>query len=272
MTTNLVLGSEGFVGQPFCSFLRKCGETVISFDMKRSSTEDARSTQFDFKQIDRVYFLAWDVGGAKYLYREDVQLPQMEWNLRLLMNVMPQLAQQKIPFLFVSSQLAEEYDTVYGVTKRLGEIWTHLLKGVRVRLWNVYGALEESTERSHVISDFIDQALTTGEIRMLTTGDEQRQFIHVDDVCRAFRHALTHRFDGVYDVTSFEWVRVLEVARLIGEYTHARVVPGTRIGSTPITPLRGKLPGWSSQVGLTDGLSRLIEEARARQAAMRVKA
>lgn len=261
---NLVIGSEGFVGKPLCRFLEGVGEQVLKFDVKRDEAEDGRSSLLKLSEVDRVYFLAWDVGGAKYLYRDDVQFRQLDWNLRLLLNIMPQLQASRTPFLFVSSQLAEEYDTVYGVTKRLGEVWTHLLRGVRVRLWNVYGAHEEYSERSHVVADFVHQALTTGEIRMLTTGEERRQFVHIQDVCRAFHQALAKRLSGLYDVTSFEWVSVREVAEAIAVETGARVTPGQRIGRTPITPMQGKIPGWLPTVSLHEGLRDMIEQARTR--------
>jgi nucleoside-diphosphate-sugar epimerase len=163
-----------------------------------------------------------------------------------------------LPFLFVSSQLAEEYDTVYGSTKRLGEVWTHLLGGVRVRLWNVYGAYEPPSERSHVVADFVWQALHRGEIRMLTTGQELRQFVFIADACRGFQQALQERLPGIYDVTSFEWVPVRRVADIIAELTGAKVFPGDRQGSTPITPMRGKVPGWTSTVSLEQGLQRTV--------------
>jgi len=206
--------------------------------------------------------LAWEVGGAKYLYREDIQFVQLDSNLKLMLNVFPQLQAAKTPFLFVSSQLAEEYDTVYGSTKRLGEVWTHLLGGVRVRLWNVYGAYEPPSERSHVVADFIWQALQNKEIRMLTTGEELRQFIFIDDVCRGFHQALRLRLDGIYDVTSFEWVPVRRVAEIIAELTGAKVVPGDRRGSTPITPMRGKVTGWAASVTLEQGLEKAVASFR----------
>ena len=209
--------------------------------------------------------VAWEVGGAKYLYRDDVQLRQLDWNLQLLLNVMPQLRESGTPFLFVSSQLAEEHDTVYGATKRLGEVWTHLLNGVRVRLWNVYGSYEDENERSHVVADFVHQALTKRRIEMMTTGEEVRQFIHVDDVCRAFHLAMQRRLQGLYDVTSFEWVRVLDLAQIIGDLTGAEVVPGSRLGSTPLTPMVGKIPDWEPTLTLRKGLEAMVAFYRARR-------
>jgi nucleoside-diphosphate-sugar epimerase len=236
---------------------------VVRFDIKRTKSEDAREAQLPLSGIDRVYFLAWDVGGAKYLYREDSQLRQLDWNLKLLLNVMPQLQHRGVRFLFVSSQLAEEYDTVYGVTKRLAEVWTHLLKGVRVRLWNVYGPIEQPTERTHVVSDFAYQAVFNHKIEMMTTGEEQRHFIHIDDVCRAFHLAMSRNLQGVYDVSSFEWVKVKELAQMIAGMTGADLILGNKVGNTPITPIRGKIPGWHAEVSLQDGLQRLISDMTA---------
>ena len=262
-TRNLVLGSEGVVGRSLCEHLIDLGEEVVRFDVKRNPEEDGRIASFNLNGIDRVYFLAWEVGGAKYLYKHESQLPQMEWNNQLMLNVFSHLRGAGLPFLFVSSQLAEECDTVYGVTKRMGEVWTSLLGGVRVRLWNVFGGVEDVTEKSHVIADFVWQAVQKKEIRMLTTGTELRQFIHIDDVCRGFHMALTERLTGVYDVTTFEWCSVLETANIIAELTGARVIPGTRQGSTPSTPIRGKIPGWRAEVSLREGLQRLITKIRA---------
>ena len=258
MTSNLVIGSDGFVGKPLCAYLSQLGEIVIPFDIKRDASEDARIAKLPLDGVDRNYFLAWEVGGSKYLSREDIQFLQLDSNLRIMLNIFPQLQTVKVPFLFVSSQLAEEYDTAYGATKRLGEVWSHLLGGVRARLWNVYGAYEPASERSHVVADFMWQALTRGEIRMLTTGSEMRQFVYIDDVCRAFHHMIDMRVDGVYDITSFEWVSVRTVADTIATLTGATVIPGDRLGSTPITPMRGKVKGWEPSVSLRHGLEQTL--------------
>ncbi len=269
---NLVFGSEGFVGHPLVHYLRRLGEEVVECDIKRSVKEDLRYARLDFTGIDRVYFLAWDVGGAKYLYEENVQLQQLEWNLKLLMNVMLQLQSADIPFLFVSSQLAEECDTVYGVTKHLGEVWTHLINGVRVRFWNVYGPLEEPSQRTHVVSDFVYQAVLNGRIKMLTTGTEKRQFVHIDDVCRALHRAMDLKADGVYDISSFEWISVRDIAQIIAEETGAVVVPGKQIGNTPMTPIKGRIPGWLPEVDLRSGLRVMIDELHSKLKSAKKKA
>lgn len=263
MMRNLVLGSEGFIGKAFSQFLEAKGEEVVRFDIKRTESEDARTADLGLDEVDRVYILAWDVGGAKYLYHPDQQLHQLRWNMALMQNVFSQLEKTPKPFLFISSQLADEVDSVYGATKRLGEVWTKVLGGAFIRQWNVYGPMEEISIRSHVISDFVHQAITTGKIEMMTTGEERRQFIHVDDVCTAWYHALSDNVDGVHDVTSFEWVTIRRVADMIAERTGAKVIPGSRQGNTPNTPMRGKLPGWSPKMSLAAGLDDMIARVKA---------
>ena len=129
-------------------------------------------------------------------------------------------------------------------------------------MWNVYGAYEAPSERSHVISDFIHQALATGQIKMMTNGEELRQFIYIDDVCRAFEQAIYNRNLRVCDVSSFEWVSIRHVANIISEITNANVISDEKEGSTPITPMKGRIPGWFPSISLEDGLKRTVEHYR----------
>lgn len=265
MTTNLVIGSEGFIGTHLCAFLEKKHEKVVHFDIKQNKKEDARFFKFDFKNIDKIYFLAWDVGGSKYLYESKLQMAQLKWNLQLMTNIFEHIEKQKKEFLFVSSQLSEECDTVYGVTKRLGEVWTHLLNGVCVRVWNAYGLMEEQNIKSHVISDFIYQALTTGKITMMTNGEEWRQFTHLDDLCGAFHMALHAKNlrRTVYDASSYEWVRIIDITKMICELTGAKYYPGIAKGHDPLPSLNmGRIPGWLPSVAIKDGIQRMIYQAQ----------
>lgn len=258
----LVLGSEGFIGKPFCNYLKQDGKEVVGIDIKHGWPEDLRFLKLNFRDIENVYFLAWDVGGAKYLYEEDTQLYQLNWNLKLLSNIMPQLQTARVPFLFVSSQLASKPDMAYGATKRLGEVWTNLIGGTYVRLWNVYGILEEASQRSHVVSDFVYSAVKTGRIEMLSAGYERRQFIHIDDVCRAFQKALEIKLEGTYDVTNSRWVSIMDVARIIAKETGAEIISGKESKNNFHPPVTFPLPHWTPIISLEFGLKDMIEKAR----------
>ncbi len=263
--TNLVLGSEGFIGKPFCAFLESLGEKVVRFDIKRGPQEDLRDVSLPLTGIDRVYFLAWDVGGAKYLFKEESLLNQIEWNTRILLNTMPQLGKSGLPFLFLSSQYAEEYGTPYGATKRLGEIWTRLFpNGHFARQWNAYGDIEHMDERSHVISDFIHQALTKKNIQMISNGEEHRQFVHLTDSFRAYHHILEQDIkDGVYDIASGEWLKISDLAQMIADFTGAEVKIGTKESPDHRKfPNNERVPGWVPQISLKEGMTRLIDESK----------
>ena len=259
---NLVLGSEGFVGKPFCKYLESHNEVVHRFDIKFSADHDLRYAKLDFDSINRIYFLAWDVGGSKYLYKSDTQLDQLNWNLNMLSNIMPQIQASNLPFLFVSSQLAEMTDLAYGVLKRIGEVWSRQIGGVNVRLWNVYGPIEIPSERTHVVADLIYQAITSNKIKLLSNGEEKRQFIHIDDVCSAFHKAITLKSTDIFDVTSFEWISINEIGQIISNLSGAKLELGDNIGSNYITPIKGKIPGWTSSVDLKCGINKMIEDMR----------
>lgn len=260
MIKNLVIGSEGFIGKPFCKYLESLGESVERFDIKISEKMDARYAKLNLENIDRIYLLAWDVGGAKYLYDKENEKRQMEWNLKILLNLIPQFRESGIPFLFISTQLADNCDIAYGVTKRTGEVWTKLLEnGFCVRQWNVYGPIEDkNSPRSHVISDFVHQAIDKKEIRMMTNGEEERQLIHIDDVCILWHKILSEQIKEKYDITSFEWVKIIDVANLIAEITGAKVIPGEEMGKYQKNASLLKYPGWKQKVSLREGLVRII--------------
>jgi len=244
MNRAIVLGAEGFVGKPFSEYLSSTGREVLKIDIKNGAINDLRREKIAIRESDEVYFLAWDVGGAKYLYREDTQLHQIEWNVELLWNIMNQLREVSTPFVFVSSQIAQDSSTAYGVTKRLGELWARSLGGNIVRLWNVYGPMESDSERSHVVSDFVQQAISTGEINMLTKGDEHRRFVHINDVSRALVLACEPRgvSSHIYDIAGDTPVSVRYVADMIANLTNAKVVSGNMVGSESPYELGATVP------------------------------
>lgn len=262
---DLVLGSDGFIGKPLCEYLRAQGNQVVGIDIRRGSDHDLRRIRINTNGFDRIFFLAWDVGGSKYLYKSSTQAHQISWNCDLLANVMPQL--KNTNFLFVSSRLAEDCSSAYGVMKKSGEVWSSLYGGKVLRIWNVYGTLEQIGMKSHLISDLVNQAVISKKIRLLTDGLETRQFVHVEDVARAFEIAFANNITKVYDVTSNIDMTVLEVANMIARVTGVDVEPREGFSA------RGKefvnkeidiLPSWTRVVSFNSGVYRLIDEAKQR--------
>ena len=253
--TNLVLGSEGFLGQALCRYLER-REKVIHYDLKLDLAHDLRSAKLDLTGVDRVYLLAWDVGGAGHLYDPATQEFQFKWNMDILKNVIPQLKGKT--FLFVSSQQAHHAINAYGASKRIGEMMTKLAGGFVVRLWNLYGEMEPESSRSHVVSDFIRQAKETGMIHMQTDGKEHRQFVHLSDACRALHLAMEQQYGDICDASGGKWVTVREVADLIAAETEATVISGEGRGVDLDTPYIKRMVGWSADIPLEEGLHSMI--------------
>jgi nucleoside-diphosphate-sugar epimerase len=155
----------------------------------------------------------------------------------------------------------------YGLTKLLGEQLSKSLDGVVVKLWNVYGH-EPVSEKSHVIADFIHQALETRRIVMLTDGQEYRQFLYARD-CAECLYILSQRYDGLprdieYHVTSFKWTSILEIANSISD-----IIPGVTImpghskdaiqSGNKIEPNNNILEYWKPSTDLKSGIKQMIE-------------
>lgn len=261
----LVLGSSGVIGRATVQELRKVGHDVTEWDIALSPEHDLRvmsSLFFVLKKIDFVFFFAFDVGGSKYPTQSAQYISN---NMRLLENTFDSLRTAGVPFVHTTSQMSNMDHVPYGPLKRIAEFYTEYLGGVNVKVWNVYGP-EELGSKSHVITDFIHQAKTRGEIRMLTTGEEQRQFLHARDFARAMIHVMKHyeTFKGqTVDISNYTWISIREVADMIGDMFHVPVIPGT-LQSTFQTkvnePSRDFLfTGWTSMVSLHEGILNMTE-------------
>lgn len=266
----LVLGGEGQIGKPLCDYLRNKGHKVTSFDIKNSEFQDLRykntsNQQFAFQECDFVFYLASDVGGAKYLESRQNSYNFIEDNLAIMLNVFGQLKNNKKPFIFASSQMAEQCHSTYGNLKLLGEKMAKSIGGMYVRLWNVYGR-EESGDKSHVITDFIEQA-KKGDIYCRTDGHEQRQFLHVDDLCVCFEHLMNNygkmeKTESI-DVSSFGWVKIREVAKIVADIFNCKAHFLDRGDNTQRNfmnePKMNVLAFWQPKITLEDGITKLTQ-------------
>ncbi len=226
VTKNLVLGGSGTIGTALCKHLKQIGEEVINLDLKNDF--DLRKDDLTpYKNVDYVWFLAWDVGGAKYLNNKENFYNIINNNTLITQRAFSFLKSYEIPFMFTSSQLATS-DNIYGLTKLMGEEWTKLLGGQLVKLWNVYG-WEEPGEKSHVITDMILKALTKNKIELLTNGEEERQFIYIND-CVKNMIAIRRKKESDIDLTNNDWKKIIDMANIIGKKLNVPVFAGEKNG------------------------------------------
>ena len=268
----LVLGSEGQVGQALTQFLQKKGHDVYEFDVTNSEEQDLRMHNNPLlkkylDECDFVFFLAFDVGGSRYLklYQETPEF--VGNNMKLMTNTFDAIHTSKKPFIFASSQMANMSYSSYGKLKSLGESYAQILGGLVVKFWNVYG-IEYDLEKSHVITDLIIKAHDTGTINLLTDGKEERQFLYADDCSEALL-TLAEKYNEVpkdkeLHVTNFEWTNILNVASIIAShFPNSTVVPA--LSKDEVQKDKRNEPDpfihtyWKATTKLEDGIARIVE-------------
>ena len=175
----LILGSDGQIGNYLVKYIKQQNEEVIEYDIKRDTLEDLRMAEPNraikqallekyINESDFVFFLAWDVGGSKYLSNAESSFDFIHNNMAIMSSVFNLFKKYNKPFIFTSSQMASMTHSIYGNTKIIGERYSQILNGIVVRLWNIYG-YEPVDIKSHVITDFIDMALNNGIITSSST-------------------------------------------------------------------------------------------------------
>ena len=271
----LVLGSSGQIGNPLCEYLKKEGHDVQEFDIQSDETQEdlrneycLRKMVFEYKP-DFVFFLAFDVGGSRYLKHYQNTTQFLNNNVMIMKNTFQILENKKIPFIFASSQMSNMNHSSYGILKALGEYYTKILNGLTVKFWNVYG-IERDLEKAHVITDFILKAKNTGMIDSMTDGTEMRQFLHTDDSSNAL-YTLSQKFnelekDKNYHITSFDWTTIKEIAYIIsdsGYYPELKikfsdVKDGVQKGMRN-EPDDFILKYWQPKVSMHDGIKSIID-------------
>jgi len=262
MTDNireLVLGGGGLIGSTLVKALRAKGRQVRSVDLK-SGVDIRFAGQEIFDECDRVWFLAWDTGGAKYIEAPDRQHEQYKHNCEISLRVFDALARTRKPFLFTSSQLAG-LPTAYGATKLLAANWTTQLGGKVARLWNVYG-WEQPDVRSHVVTDLVLSGLTVGLVKCQTNGRERRRFLYKSDCVEALI-ALAEGSRQTAEIAGPEWVTIRRVAEEIARQLDAKAEFGALEGSEVMVDPENPLPGWSPQTSLSEGIALVIGDALA---------
>ncbi|HKX31759.1 MAG TPA: NAD(P)-dependent oxidoreductase [Blastocatellia bacterium] len=261
MTTGineLVLGGEGLIGSELVGRLTSLGHEVVSLDLK-SGCDLTYVDDRPFRECDRVWFLAWDTGGSKYHSASDRQHSIYKNNCELTARVFDALAKTRKPFLFVTSQFAGQ-PTAYGMTKWLAEKWAHQLGGKIARLWNTYG-WESPGIRSHVVTDLVYSGITEGRVKLLTNGKERRRFIYKSDCVEA----LIRLFESPKrsaDIAGSEWVTIRRLAEEIARQLDVEVEPGVREGEEVMLYPIDILPGWRQSILLSEGVARVIADAR----------
>jgi len=274
-----ILGSSGQIGAYLTEYLRNKGHVVIEFDKVDADWQDMTiipnlSLDNAIENSDFVFFLAFDVGGSRYLKKYQHTFKFIDNNTRMMANAFGYLEQYKVPFIFASSQMSNMSYSPYGAMKRVGELYTKSLGGLIVKFWNVYG-IEKDIEKSHVITDFIRKGFETGKIDMLTDGTEKREFLYAEDCCEALEKVMeeyeTLDSDDNLHITSFDSTTILDIANIIrqlflSDRKIVQLIPSEskdevqKDARNEADPYILKL--WKPKTSIRDGIKKVFEEMK----------
>jgi nucleoside-diphosphate-sugar epimerase len=267
-----ILGSAGQIGSSLSGHLKKSGHEVHLFDIENSKYQDLRLEKNPelialLRESDFCFFLAFDVGGSRYLTIHDHSYDFIDNNLRIMQNTFSILDQFKVPFIFASSQMSTMVHSNYGILKLLGEKITQSMNGLVVTFWNIYGS-ETSNEKYHVISDFIEMSHRNGKITMLTDGEEVRDFLHVFDCSNALEIImLNYKMfleKGNIHIASFTWTKIIDIARIVSNLIGSEIIPGHSKDLVQRDNFRAPDPYlleyWKPTISIAEGIKQVNDE------------
>ena len=144
-----------------------------------------------------------------------------------------------------------------------------------LRIGNPYGILLPPERMQGFIGTAISQLRTGSPIRVFGNAQNVRDYVHVEDMCRAFDLALVsaERFE-VFNIGSGIGHSVEDVVRLIeeleGRHVEVRVEHPAAADELPgwvvldSEKARERL-GWAAEITLRNGLDRLLASSRERE-------
>ena len=275
----LNLGSSGQIGAYLTEYLTRKGHEVVEFDIAKHHGHDLtkipnHNLEREVERADFVFFLAFDVGGSRYLKKYQHTFKFLDNNARMMVNVFGLLERYNKRFVFASSQMSNMSYSPYGAAKKMGELYTKSLKGLTVKFWNVYG-IEKDHDKSHVITDFIRKGFEFGDFDMMTDGTEERQFLYAEDCCEALETVMENYSDfkpeDPLHITSFNSSSIKEVAQIImGQFNMIgrpiKIHPGLAKDSVQLdkrNEANNYIMGWwLPKTNLQDGIAKVFNDMK----------
>lgn len=211
----LVTGSKGYIGQNLMKKLDREGLRSKGYDIQNGQDIlDYEMLRYYIKDCDTVVHLA-AIPGVGVCEREPVEA--VEVNINGTINIVEAATELGVKTVFISSFAVKgsNRDTVYGLTKRLGEKIVLNENGIVLRLSNVWGGDNYLKMKNSAIA-----RLNKGTWEERGHGSEIRDFVKIDRVCQEIVNMLDKTGPLTYEVSSGHPITINELKRRYhaGEY------------------------------------------------------
>jgi GDP-D-mannose 3',5'-epimerase len=303
----LVGGAGGFIGGHLVKRLKAEGLWVRGVDVKEHEYSATKADEFlvgdlcdpqiardAVENIDEVYQLAADMGGAGYIFTGEHDAAVMRNSATINLNILEFGRQAGVKRFFYSSSacIYPEYnqldpdnpkcdeqsaypaapDSEYGWEKLFSErLYLSYMRnyGVSVRIarfHNIFGpegTWDGGREKAPAaICRKIAQTREGGEIEIWGDGKQTRSFLYIDECVEGVRRLMESTFPGPVNIGSEEMVTINELAEIVMEIAQKNVSIrhisgplGVRGRNSDNRLIREKL-AWSPSKPLREGLEK----------------
>jgi GDP-D-mannose 3',5'-epimerase len=307
MKKMLVCGAGGFIGGHLVSSLKKQGHYVIGADIKQHEYKKTDADEFhvmDLREqsnvrrlitsdIDTIYQLAADMGGAGYIFTGENDADIMHNSAMINLNIAEEVVAKGVKNVFYSSSacmypshnqedpnnplLSEESaypanpDSEYGWEKLFSErLWMSFARnyGIRVRiarLHNVFGpqgSWNNGKEKAPAALCRKVAASHNGEIEVWGPGVQTRSFLYIDECIEGIHRIQASDCDIPLNLGSERMISINGLVGLISTIAKKPVkinnVPGPMgvMGRNSHNKLIQETIGWAPQDNLESGLEK----------------
>ena len=152
---------------------------------------------------------------------------------------------------YMGEQIAMNWYNIYGLPIN------------SIRIFNAYGKRYKTTGAyGSVIGVFFKQKLEGKPLTIVGDGKQTRDYVHVEDVARAFlAAALTSKNGQIYNLGSGKQIEVNKLAKIIGgKYISIPERPGEpKRAEAKIDKIKKELK-WKPRIGFEKGISNMLED------------
>jgi UDP-glucose 4-epimerase len=252
----LITGGMGYIGTNLHKHLDDKGHKVTIWDRKHPCNlwVEVVSRHYLESRIrpDVIVHLA-ALPGIKQC-EADIRLAVND-NIITTENIFSIADKNGIPVIFTSSQAVKSPTNTYSMTKYVGEQIVKKYHGNILRLSNVYGGNGYLTKKTSVIANFVNAKMNNQPIIIHGDGSQTRDFIHVEEVCRAIELCLC-KFNLTMDIGTGIPRSIKEVAEMLNydKIEYMESATGVSSGTSEVSTAK-KTIGFVARDKLTEYLT-----------------
>lgn len=304
--TAIICGAGGFIGGHLVNRLKAEGYWVRGVDLKENEYGNGNADDFVIgdlrdprvcaalfdRNIDEVYQLAADMGGAGYIFTGEHDADVMHNSATINLNMAEQSKKNNVKKIFYSSSacMYPEYnqldpnnpkcseesaypaapDSEYGWEKLFSErlyLAYHRNYKMEVRIarfHNIYGpsgTWKGGKEKAPAaICRKVAEAEDGGEIEVWGDGKQTRSFLYIDECIEAIRRLVQSDFTGPVNIGSEEMITINDLVKMVAAISGKKISiknidgpTGVRGRNSDNKLIREKL-NWAPSQSLLDGM------------------